>query len=154
MKEKLLLVKEIYFSKRKLANRNEEKRIYNVLLCAYINACISKKTDKFVLFFDGKYIQNRKERVLDWFHYCINKCYEMFYKTFKPNDDKILMKYNSTKPIHIKVSNFPDEWILEQILTRHGFKIVDEYLYSTATEYEIAKLEMSAQKSTTNGAKK
>ena len=155
MKEELLLIKEIYSSKHKLAIRNYEKRIYNILLFSYVKACVLKKTEYYVLFFDGKYVQSRRERILDWLHYCIDKCYEVYYKTFKPNDDKTLRKYSlihygTKKPIHIKVSNCPNEWILEKILARHGFKIIDEHIYSIATEYEIGKLEVTAGKTTIN----
>ena len=157
-KHELLIRKKLYSSRHKLSIWNELKRIYNILLFSYIKACILKKTDSFLLSFSGKYIQNRKQRVSDWFHYCVEKCYKIPYKmfytilykvyeTFKPNNEKIaLIKYKITKPtnihkpIHCKVSNCPNELILEHILTKHGFKIVAEHLYITATEYEISAI--------------
>lgn len=159
MNAKLLLIKEIYSSKHILAISGEEKRIYNVLIFSYIKACVLKNPEHFTLSFNGKYIRNCRERMIDWFHYCIEKCYEVYYKTFKPNDDKTIRKYNlihfgATKPIHIKISNCPNERILEEILTRHGFEIIDEHISTIITEYEVVKSDITAQRSAINGIKK
>ena len=142
MREELLLVKEIYSLKQQ-AYRDDEKRIYNVLLASYIKACLLGKADNFVLIFDGKYTKSRKERVCDWGRYVVDKCAEVFYKTFMPNNDRTLRRYQlihsgAMKPYHIKISNCPNEEKLEKILTRHGFKIVEEYIDSITTEYVIA----------------
>ena len=158
MREELLLVKEIYSSKQ-LANRDDAKRIYNVLLASYIKACLLRKAENFVLIFDGKYTQTRKERVCDWGRYVVDKCSELFYKTFMPNNDRTLRRYQlihsgAIKPIHVKVSNCPNEQKLEKILTRHGFIIVEEHLFSITTEYVIARGEPSAIRNAIRGAKK
>ena len=159
MMERLSLVKELYFSKKEAKNRHEEERIYKVLLSAYVKACVLGKEESFTLHFAGKYVQGRKERISDWINYCKDRCYEVYLKAFKRSDDKTLRNYSlihygASKPVHIKVSNCPNEFMLEKILRRHGFKIADEHLYSVDTEYVIGKAEPSALSSATNGVKK
>lgn len=159
MRKRLSLVKEIYFSKKEAKSWYEEERIYKALLSAYVKACFFGKGESFVLHFAGKYVQSRKERITDWINYCEDKCYEVYLKAFKRNDDKTLRNYSlihygASKPVHIKVSNCPDEFWLDNILKRYGFKITDEHLYTINTEYVIGKAEPSALRSAINGAKK
>lgn len=159
MRKKLSLVKDIYFSKKEAKNRYEEEQIYKVLLSAYIKACVFGKKESFTLHFAGKYVQDRKERISDWINYCKDRCYEVYLKSFKKSDDQTLRNYSlihygASKPVHIKVSNCPNEVLLENILRRYGFKITDEHFYSIDTEYVIGKAEPSALRSAINGAKK
>lgn len=51
--------------------------------------------------------------LLDWFYYFYNKTSELFYKVLGIIYNENLVSYKAHKPIHLKVSNVPDEYLLE-----------------------------------------
>lgn len=75
--------------------------------------------------------------LLDWFYYFYNKTSELFYKVLGIIYNENLVSYKAHKPIHLKVSNVPDEYLLENFLKKLGFIITSEHVYSVITEYEI-----------------
>lgn len=50
-----------------------------------------------------------------------------------------LVSYKAHKPIYLKVSNVPDEYLLKNFLKKLGFTITSEHVYSVITEYEIKR---------------
>ena len=51
-----------------------------------------------------------------------------------------LIHYGASKPIHVKVTNMPNEIVLEKFLKENGFQIVNEHLYSVSTIYDVARI--------------
>lgn len=139
MKGNLLIIKTIFRVKHELKIKKDEKSIYNIFLISYIKACILKNTNSFTLSFCGKYIQSNLERLLDWFYYFYAKTSESFYKILGVIYNENLVSYKAHKPIHLKVSNVPDEYLLENFLKKLGFTITSEHVYSVITEYEIKR---------------
>ena len=113
--------------------------------CAYVLHCIVKRKPYFTITFNGCYLQSFPQRMLDWCSYVANCLYRFYLIHVTPNDDKTLQKYSLihygvSKPIHLKITNPPDEIELASFLRKKGFRVTDEHLYCVATEYEISKI--------------
>ena len=64
------------------------------------------------------------ERVSDWYEYIRIRTINIIYRSL---------------PIHLKVSEKPNEMILYDFLEKNGFEITDEYLYDAATVYDVVQ---------------
>lgn len=127
------------------SNNIEYKKLCSKFYRTYLVECIIKGKDEFKITFNGNYIQSFSERISDWYHYVLNTIYKFYLVHFTPNDDRTLQKYSLihyrvSRPIHLKVSNTPNEFILEGFLKENGFKIIDEHLYSISTVYVVAQI--------------
>lgn len=144
MNGKILILKELFFSQRNLAINSEGRRIYKIFMISYLLQCMFRNKTNFTLSFNGKFIQNRTKRIKDWFIFIEHKCYELYLKALKKDANTFLqyelIYYGAKKPIHCKVSNGPDEQLLDYILNKHGFKVVDEHIGTIKSEYQIVKI--------------
>lgn len=145
MREKLALAKRLRNSRKIFSNNMEHKKLCSKCYRTYVVECIVKGKDEFKVVFGSKYIQSFPERVSDWYHYVLNSIYRLYLVHVTPNDDKTLQKYELihygvSKPIHLKIANTPNEFILESFLKENGFKIIDEHLYSEFTIYDVARI--------------
>ena len=145
MREKIAIAKKLRNSRNNFSNKIEYKKICSKFYRTYLVECIIKGKDEFKITFNGNYIQSFSERISDWYHYVLNNIYKFYLVHFTPNDDRTLQKYSLihyrvSRPIHLKVANTPNEFILEGFLKENGFKIIDEHLYSISTVYVVARI--------------
>ena len=139
MKEKLVIAKRMINSRRSF-NNIEHRKLCSKCYRTYIVECIIKGKNDFKLTFKVKYIHCFSRRLGT---YVLDNIYRLYFVHITPSDDKTLKKYNLIhykvlKPVHVKISDIPNEFILECYLNENGFKIVDEHLYSNYIVYDIA----------------
>ena len=108
---------------------------------------IVRSRNKFQIVFPGKYGVNFFERTGDWIKYCV-ECFEIWYienfehgfKKLRKNYDvlkKSGVDYTPLKPVHVKVSNSPDETFLYTYLESCGLKITDEDFDGNIIVYDV-----------------
>lgn len=94
--------------------------------------CISLKANAYRITFNHGYIESLPKRIKDWIDYFSYEIDCLF-------DPKL--RHTGIKPLHFKRSCMPiDETLLELRLTANGYKIVEEYLRSTSTAYDVIKV--------------
>ena len=142
MNEKLTIAKQLRNSRRSYKNR-EYRKYCSKCYHAYIVQCIIKRRDGFSVYFGGRYINTFIQRVGDWAKYFMDWFYRLFLICFNPKGETLreyeLIHYGVTKPIHVKIAETPDEFILYDYLKTNGFKIEREHLYSESTVYDIVR---------------
>ena len=145
MKEKLKIARNFRISRKKFSRNVEHRKIFFKCYWAYVIQCIFQGNDVFRITFNGKYIESFPIRIMRWFNYFLDKIYRFYLIHFTPKDDKTAKKYELihfgvSVPIDVKVTDAPDEYVLHTYLNSLGFKVVQEYLYSVSTVYDIAKI--------------
>ncbi len=145
MREKLAIAKKLRISRKSFSNNTEYKKICSKCYRTYVVECIIQGKNEFSISFNGKYINSFPERAFDWYNYVLNSIYRFFLVHFTPNNDKTFKRYELIhfgvyKPIHHKITNIPNEIILEGFLKENGFKIVDQHLNSVSTVYDVARI--------------
>ena len=87
-----------------------------------------------VVVFGGRYMRDFKTRVNDWISY-FKKLIEYNQKT------KVRKKWGKlikpTRPVHLKISDTPNEAFMEEFLMSAGFEVKDEILEFTRSIYII-----------------
>lgn len=121
MKNKIIIARKLGKTARQSGKYNKEKKTYKRCYWAYVWQCLIKANDTFVLSFNGKYIPGFFTRIKEWIEYLFNK------KTFP-------------KPIHVKVTNAPNETKLDWFLEKSGLEVKEEYLGPVVTRYTIGKI--------------
>lgn len=97
----------------------------------YSIKCISLKANAYRITFKHGYIESLPKRIKDWIDY-------FSYEIDCLIDPKL--RHTGLKPLHLKHSCMPiNETILTVRLEAKGFKIVEEYLKSTSTAYDVIK---------------
>lgn len=145
MKEKLALAKKLRISCKNFSKNKEYVKMFSKCYRTYAIECILKGKDTFQLIFKAKYIQHFPERLKDYCNYALDTIYRFYLVHITPNDDSTLKKYELIHygvsiPVHVKVNNTPDEYVLSEFLKENGLKIVEEHLDSEAAIYDIAKV--------------
>ena len=146
MQEKLKIARGLRNSRKKGKNK-EYKKLCLKCYRAYVLKCLILRKRIFKITFKGKYIHKPLERLLDWCYY-VGDMVERFILVYikKPKEEELnsvtsyLFHNKVTKPIHVKVSYCPNEFMLEKILNENGLKITKEHLTSLITEYEVTKI--------------
>ena len=145
MREKLAIARKLRISRKNFSDKTEDQILCLKCYYTYVLECIIKGKDKFEISFNGKYVKNFLERALDWFNYVLDSIYRFFLVHFTPNNDKTfkryeLIHYGVSKPIHVKVTNAPNETVLYSFLEENGFQIIEEHLYNVSTVYDVARI--------------
>lgn len=143
MKEKIVIANQLRTARKKFSNE-EYKKICSKCYSAYVIEGIVKGKESFKISFGSKYIESFSKRASDWYRYIFDNIYRFFLIHFPPNDDKTFRKYELihmevSKPIHVKIPDMPNETILNYVLEKNGFKIVDEHFYAEKTVYDVAR---------------
>ena len=145
IKDRIEIAKKFYFvAKKSVLHGKIYKKLSLKCFNSYVYNCILKGENEFKLIFKGKYIHDTKTRIENWVRYFCDVIYTRFLILFKIDIKNYkqyeLFYYGPYKPLHVKVTNAPNESILEQVLKDNGFKIKDEYLGSVDTIYYVAKI--------------
>lgn len=141
MRKKLAIARQLRISRKNFSNNLEHKKMCSICYRTYVIECIIKGNANFKISFGGKYIQSLPERISDWYEYIrirtINIIYRSLCNIFHRYENIYLAE--NCKPIHLKVSEKPNEMILYDFLEKNGFEITDEYLYDAATVYDVVQ---------------
>ena len=145
MNQKLEIARQLRISNKNFSKNIEHKKIFRKCYQAYVIECILKRKDSFQITFKGKYTCNFSKRMEDWINYIFDSIYYFFLVHVTPNNDRTFHNYNLihygvSAPVHIRVTNAPNEIILEEFLRENGFKIIEEHLSSVSTVYDIARV--------------
>jgi len=145
MREKLAIANQLRISRKNYSNNVEHKKLCSKCYHTYIVECIIKGKNDFKISFGGKYIHSFSRRILDWFEYVKDIVYRFFLIHCTPKDDKTFKKYNLihfgvSKPIHLKIAETPNEFVLYGFLEKNGFKIKEEHLYTESTVYDVTRV--------------
>ena len=103
-----------------LVKSKELKKISFKCYRAYIYQCIIIGKDEFEIKFDGKYVTTIRQRIIDYIYYFFKCIYRFFIIHFTSQNDNTLGKYSLIhggvyEPIHVKITNIPNEYLLENI---------------------------------------
>lgn len=142
-KEKLEIAKRLRDSSPRWCTNSSNKKLVEKCYRTYVIQCIFLGKDKFQLKFKGKHIKNFWERVGNWFNYIIENiekylCLVFIPKKFRPKNKYPFLYYKIYKPIHLKITNPPNEIVLYSYLEPNGLKVVEEHLLPVDTIYDIA----------------
>lgn len=118
MKRKYQIARKMKYFYKKLGATKERRKLFRKCQRAYFIECILLDKDEFWLVFNGKYAQSFWERVKNWFRYILNP------KT-------------NCRPINLKITNAPNEAVLNRFLRYCDMEIKEEYLYPVKTVYNI-----------------
>ena len=101
---------------------------------------VKKNVPTFRVTFEHQYSHSLKERITDWFEYWFSVIDSVFDYLITPKKKRHCI-LTPLEPIHFKRSCMPiDETLLELQLKANGYKIVEEYLRSASTAYDIIKV--------------
>ncbi len=140
MREKLAIANQMRVSRKSVGNNSEDKKLCSKCYRTYVIECIIKGKDNFKISFRSTYIPSFSKRVSNYYRYIINNIYRLFLIYFTLNGDKNLKKHTDvSKPIHLKIANMPNEFVLHTFLEGNGFEITDEHIYSESTVYDVAR---------------
>ena len=134
-------LKGTYKTSYRVITKEANRIMFNVNLSIFFYNYILKK-ERFNITFKGRYIDNFFQRVFKTICWIYDLC---LYKTvtrlvYIKNKD---INYSYLKPsryIAIKLSNTPNEYLLEEYLSYKGYKVVDEVLYPEDTVYVVEKV--------------
>ena len=118
MKKKLKTFRKMRLVAKRKGNTKEKKRLFRKCYMAYFMQCVIHADIKFTLRFNGVYTQNFWERFKAWYRY-------------SKNPKKYL------RPIYSKITNAPNELVLEDYLKACNMYVIQEYLYPVKTFYDI-----------------
>ena len=148
--KKLNIVKTLYNSSLTYSRNIANKKLFLKVVRSYFMQCILMGNDEFYLIFKGRYIHNLSQRLIHWINFFKDTVYRFILMHFvsekarnkiaKSFHDYELVNFGVCIPYHPKVTNAPDEFILESFLKKNGFKINDEFLYPVKTIYKIKKI--------------
>ena len=145
LKEKLEIAKNIRLSSKRFSKNVIHKKLFKKIYRTYVIECILKGKDSFQLRFNGKYINSLSIRIYDWLEYIQNIIERSIFliivpKKFRSKKKFPFLYYRIFKPTHLKLTNAPNEFILNSFLEHNGFKIIKEHLGSVETTYDIARI--------------
>jgi len=143
LKEKLEIAKNLRISKTRWSMYSIDTKLIKKCYRTYIIQCIFLGKDKFKLKFKGKHLTSFWKRVCDWLDYIIDNIKKIFIlmfipKKFRPKNKYPYLYYKIYKPIHLKITDAPNEIVLYTYLEENGLKVIEEHLYPVDTVYDIA----------------
>ena len=118
MVEKILTATRLRRSWKSLSRNSDDDTLFRKIYWEYLRQCVLCGKESFILTFNGKYISDFSERLEDWVKYILGI---------------------RSKPLHLKVTNAPNEVIMNAYLMKNGFIVKNEELQSVKTIYEISK---------------
>lgn len=118
MKSKFKVLNKMRQVAKKTGNTKEKKRLFNKCFWAYFTQCLICGNEQFSLSFNGVYTRSFWERAKSWYMY-------------SKNPRKFLT------PVFCKITNAPNEFVLEQYLKACGMYVIQEHLYPVKTIYDI-----------------
>ena len=147
--DKLKIARKLRLSAKNFSQGNVNfKRLFKKVYCVYLKDCVILGKDEFNLKFNGKFINNFLERAFDWIKYYYDSMRVSLLKNlFHPNYNNLtaeeyeLIYLGVHKPVHIKVTDAPNETALDLFLEANGFKIANEFLFRISTIYTIKRIE-------------
>lgn len=140
MREKLKIANQMRVSRKSFRHNAESLKLYSKCYRAYVIECIFKGKENFKVSFGSNYIQSFSERVSDWYNYILGNVRRFFIIHFTNNGDRTLIaQLGVSKPIHLKIAQTPNEWILYEFLERNGFRVANEHLSLSSIVYEIVR---------------
>ena len=143
LKEKLEIAKKLRDSSSRWSRNSINKELIEKCYRAYVIQCIFLGRDEFQLKFKGKHMKNFWERVSDWFDYIVDNSKKYLWlifipKRFRPKNKYPFLYVKIYKPYHPKLTNAPNEFILNSYLEQNGLKVIKEHLLPVDTVYDIA----------------
>ena len=145
LKEKLEIARNLRDSSLRRSKNSSNKKLAEKCYRTFVIQCIFLGKDKYQLKFKGKHIKSFWERVTDWFDYIVDNIERYLWlifipKRFRPRNKYPFLYYKIHKPLHLKISNTPNEFILYSYLEQNGLKVVNEHFPREDIVYIIAHI--------------